>query len=599
MFYGFIAIFALTTLACTAHIDSSGQTTDPAGSPRPSNEGTLGGGEKAPGGGPSGAVAGPLGMMPPGTGPGGGPAVVAGSGPIPAGPLEDRPGPRPLRRLSRDELNNTLRDLLGDTSSPANVLPADSHSEDGFEDAGPVATIDVEYLLQMADRAGRTAATKVATLVACDPVMMGEQVCAQRFVTRFGRRAFRRPLADSEVTALVGYFSEVKTTLKAPFAEAVRMVIEAILVSPNFLYHWELGAGPARTEGDLVRLSPHETAARLSYFLWRSMPDDALFASVDAGKLTTPADVEREALRMLKDTRARQMAVSFHVQWLGLDLLPQSPKDTKVFTGFGLPLANAMVEESADFAARTLLEGDGSFKSLLLSTSASVGSTVDGPLAKLYGLQAGATGTVTLDPAQRAGLLTRAAFLAVKAAPSASHPVKRGHKVYTGLLCGAVPPPPEMVTTPKAPPANVSTRESFAAHSANACAAGCHALFDSLGFAFENYDAFGRYRVMDGGKTVDATGALRTPSDGTPQPFANAVELMNLLAVAPDARACMVRQWMRFALGRLEVPGDDASWAGIVKGFNMGDGDQRAALVALSRSRSFLYRSPSAGEVVQ
>ncbi len=581
MRFSFIALLVASGLACSGAIgpSASGEDSQAGAGPGPAAPGTPRAGENNT-------------VGTPGTGPAA-PGVRGNPGALPDVVL-DKPGPRPLRRLTRDEINNTLRDLLGDSTSPADVLPAESRGENGFSDAGVVSTNDVGYLLQMAERAGRGAAGKLAAIVDCDPVAIGEQACVQRFVTKFGRRAFRRPLADREVMSLVGYFGEVKTALKMPFLDSVRVVLEAMLLSPSFLYQSELGAGPARMEGDLIRLSQHETASRLSYFLWRSMPDDVLFAAADAGTLTTPADIERESLRMLKDPRARQMISAFHVQWLGIDLLSSSPKDPKAFPEFGPVLARAMVDETAAFAVRSLFEGDGTFKSLLVSNAA----TVDAPLAKLYGMVPGSTGAVMLDPAQRAGLLTRAAFLSVKASPVASHPVKRGHKIYTGLLCGSVPPPPDMVAAPVAPPPGVSTRESFAAHAQNACAAGCHSLFDPLGFAFENYDALGKYRTMDGGKPVDATGVFRSPS-GNVQPFRDAVELMKILAAAPEARACMLRQWLRFGLGRVEVPGDEASLLGAIKGFAAGDGDERAAISALARSRTFLYRSPSPGEVVQ
>ncbi len=524
--------------------------------------------------------------------PGKGPTGAAGSGGTTA-PVLDQPGPRALRRLSRDELNNTLRDLLGDTSSPANPLPPDGRGDTGFTDTGSLSTVVVNYLLEMVERVGQTATAKLPGLIACDPVAMGDVACAKGFIERFGRRAYRRPLDSAEVTDLVTYFTSVETTLKAPFTDAIRLVLEAMLLSPRFLYHWETSNAPAKADNGLIRLSPSETASRLSYFLWATMPDDALFAAVDNGRLTAAADVERETLRMLADGRARQAVAAFHSQWLGLDRLAQVPKDSKQFPMFTPALVTSMLAEVDDLVTHSVLDNAGSLKSLLLSPAA----TLDMPLAKVYGL--GTAGAVALDATQRAGLFTRAAFLTVNASPIASHPVKRGVSIYRGLLCGNLPPPPEVVVPPQAPPPGVSTREQYAAHGQNACASGCHALFDGLGFAFEHYDAIGRFRAEDGGKPVDATGTVRPPSGGPPLAFQDAIQMMGLLAAAADTRDCVARQWTRFALGRREVDGDAASLAGAIGGFKTGDGDVRGLIVALAKSRSFLYRSPSSEEVVR
>ncbi len=571
-----IAVIVGSALGCTGTIQSPGDMGGvPEGNSPPVN------GPRAGGAGTTGA-----GGTPGGTGPG----AVTGPG---GAPVLDQPGPRPLRRLSRDELNNTLRDLLGDTTSPANPLPADSRGETGFIDTGSLSTVEVNYLLEMVERVAQTAGAKLTGLVACDPAAMGQAVCAQKFIENFGRRAFRRPLDPGEVTELVMHFTTVTTMPKVAFADGIRMVMQAMLLSPRFLYHWEVGGDPAKVQNGLIPLSASETASRLSYFLWATMPDDALFTAVDTGKLTTPADVERETRRMLADPRARQSLAAFHTQWLGLDQLGQVSKDTKLFPMFNSALVISMMNEVSDFTSHAILDDGGSLKSLLSSPS----TTVDLPLAKVYGMAA--AGPATLDGTQRAGLFTRAAFLAVNASPIASHPVKRGVRIYRGLLCGNLPPPPEVVVPPAAPPPGVSTREQYAMHGQNACAQGCHSLFDGLGFAFEHYDAIGRYRADDGGKPVDASGAVKPPSGGAALPFQDAIQMMGLLATAPDTRDCVSRQWMRFALGRREVDGDGASLAGALGGFKVGDGDIRGLIVALAKSHSFLNRSPSTGEVVR
>src|SRR6185295_7603896 len=162
-----------------------------------------------------------------------------------------------------------------------------------------------------------------------------------------------------------------------------------------------------------------------------------------------------------------------------------------------------------------------------------------------------------LDPTRRSGILTQASFLAAHGTANESHPVKRGKTLADRVLCVEVPPPPDNVPDPQPPAPNLSTRERFAEHGKNACATACHSVFDPLGFAFEGYDAIGGFRTTDGGKPVNATGALSL--GGQMRPFKDAIEMVALLSQADEVRECMGRQWLRYALRRREVQGDAAS----------------------------------------
>jgi hypothetical protein len=241
-------------------------------------------------------------------------------------------------------------------------------------------------------------------------------------------------------------------------------------------------------------------------------------------------------------------------------------------------------------------DGDGALETLLTAPY----SFLDGNTSKIY-QEGGATGStltrVNLDPKRRAGLFTQPAFLAAHATAGGSHPVKRGVQVLEKLLCAELPVPPAVIPEPKPPAPNLSTRERFEVHGSNACAVACHALIDPLGFAFENYDGIGTYRINDGGKPVNAAGTAMI--DEKEMNFGNAVELMQILSKSDEVRSCMTNQFFRYALKRKEVDGDAASLAFTRAAFARSGFDLREALVAATKTKSFFFRKPSTGEVLQ
>jgi len=372
------------------------------------------------------------------------------------------------------------------------------------------------------------------------------------------------------------------------------VVIEAVLQAPAFLYHLEATSDPAVREGAVVRLGPYEMASRLSYFLWGSMPDGELFTAAAAGQLDTDAAVETQARRMLGDARARTTLSAFFEGWLERDQLKDKDKDPKVYPEYNDALRAAMLAETHAFAENVVFDGDGHWTTLLGATY----SFLNQPLGKLYGMAA-VTGTsfqrTDLPAGQRAGFLTQASFLSLTGAADGSHPVRRGKAVFQKLLCGELPPPPANVPPAKPPTPGVSTRERFVEHDSNECARVCHGAMDPIGFGFENYDGIGKYRTMDAGKNVDATGSLDL--DGATRSFANALELANLLAGSDEVRRCFATQWARFALARNEAEADRASVEAVQAAFGASATD-RDLIVATTKMRSFRYRSPSPGEVL-
>jgi hypothetical protein len=327
------------------------------------------------------------------------------------------------------------------------------------------------------------------------------------------------------------------------------------------------------------------------------MPDDALFAAADTNKLAAATDLEAQARRMLAMPKAKEVVQTFHAQWLrdGMTAAAETglTKDPAVFPAFDANLAASIFDETRRFVDHVIWEGDGSLRTLLTSSE----TYVNGPLADLYGiprasLPAGSAMTlVKLDPSQRAGILTHASFLAARAHANIGSPVLRGKFVLDQLLCSPpAPPPPGVDVTPPKPSqtgAPTTTRGLYAAHASGACK-GCHDSLDGVGFGFENYDAIGRYRTVENGVPVDATGTLTQSSDRTP--YDGAIALSKLLADSRDVRECMTRQWFRFGFGRQETTDDIGTLQEAFGGFT-GSSDKIVELVvSLVKTRAFASR---------
>jgi hypothetical protein len=558
------------SLACTGKIESGGADTGSSGS-----SGSTGGGTSGAAG--SGATTGV------GTG-------TAGTTPIDP----NAAGPMPMLRLTNREYNNTVRDLLGDTTQPANQFASDRDPTFDFRRAGDVAVQDATLLRTAAEGLAMAAAPNIVMgkLLPCDPTA-GEPACAAKFIASFGLQAFRRPVAADETTRLTTLYTTARTTLGLSFTDAIGVLIEAMLQSPQFLYHWELAANDPLTHvGSVIQLGPYQIAARLSYFVWGSMPDAALLAAAAAGQLNTSAGVLTQARRLLADPRAKDTVSSFFSDWIALDGLAARTKDTTVYTSYTPAVTQAMLDETSAFVQNVAFGGDGRLATFLGAPY----SYLEGALSTEYGVQAtGTTPTKTaLDPTQRAGFLTQGSFLALMGDADGSNPVRRGKFVYTKLECYPMPPPPANVPPPAPPSAGGTTRQRFEVHDKNACAATCHGFMDPIGFGFENYDGIGQWRTMDNGLPVDATGSITL--DGTPQTFNDAVGLTALLAKSPEVRNCFSSEWARYALSRPDTAADGVSVQAVNTAFASDTASLQDLIAAVATMRSFSYRSLSPGE---
>jgi hypothetical protein len=504
----------------------------------------------------------------------------------------DAIAPSPVRRLSRSEYTNTLRDLFPGIDVGQPELTPDPALL-GFENRASnlFATEDnVAQFQKAAVAVAGKAVGAIAQLLPC--ASTGDAACASKFLDDFGSRAFRRPLTSTEKARWQAFFDKQKADID--FKSAVQLTVEAMLQAPQFLYRADFGDGSS--QAGRVRPTDWEMASRLSYLLWGSMPDAALFAAAHDSKLHDDASIAAAAERMVKDGKARGQLVDFYRQWLDYDHITavyqrEGDKDPARYAAYTPDLRAAMREESDRFTGYVMTESTGTLKELLTSRE----TFVNAPLADLYGVAKPASGwqKATL-PANRAGLLTQGSFLASHAHKVAGSPPLRAAFVMQRLLClpRQAPPADANTTEPvsKTGDAPMTNRQLFEqrVNEQTKCQA-CHKTMDPIGFPFESFDAIGRYREMDNGLPVDPSGALSfTDVDGK---VANATELVGKLGDSRNARACMTSRWLEFAIGQTLDDGvDDCRAQRLTDALDAAKGDVRALLLALVKSPDFLYR---------
>jgi hypothetical protein len=501
------------------------------------------------------------------------PSVCARANPV--------PGPQAIRRLNNREFDATIRDLLGDTSDPARefVRPNLVAGFDTGADGLRVSPLLLEQIHDAAVRLADTAAANPSKVVPC--ASAGSVACADQFIRDFGARAFRRPLAPEDVARYRRVFDTGKA--ERDFAEGLKWVVQAMLESPSFLYRIEQGM-PGEVSPGVTRPTHHEMAARLSYFLWGTMPDDELFKAAEAGKLGTAEDVAREARRLLASPRAATTRGAFFALWLGLDRLADVNKDPKAFPSFSEAVPPLWRAEMLAFTEAVAGAPEGTLAELLTAPY----TYANGPLAKLYGLtqpRAASFERVALDPRQRAGLLTQSGLMGMLAHDIETSPIERGVFMLEKVLCQEIAsPPPGLDVTPPMPDPRLSLRQRLDVLTGPAACAACHKVINALGYGFENYDAIGAYRSKEpNGAAIDARGA-----------FDGAVALAQRLAQSRTVRECFARSWFRYANGRPENSGDACAIRMMVDELARSGDKVQALVLATTQSDPFLFR-PSAG----
>jgi hypothetical protein len=464
---------------------------------------------------------------------------------------ELKPGRRMVRRLSHQEYQNTVRDLMGVEidASASFVADAVEYGFDNHPERLNVSSLLVDQYRELSETIGEAA--PLDDLLPCS-IAEGDISCAHQFITTFGGRAYRRPLSHDEVDQYLTLYRLVVS--QECFEQGVRWVIIAMLQSPHFLYRSELGW---RQEGggDTFKLTSYELASEISYLLWQTMPDDELFEMAASGELLDPAVMEDQVQRLLNDPRSALTAQYFFFKWLQLDRLMQVVRDSEIYAALYFEIREAMLKESQLFID-DLWRADEPLSALFLSTH----SWVNDDLATYYGVSTGDPHPsvpgfyrAQVTPTRPAGILTHGSFLTTHASPTSSSPIHRGVIVRERILCNHLDPPPEgLDIMPPVFDPNQTTRERFAAHTEEEICASCHRLIDPIGFGFESYDGIGRFRELEGSFPVDSSGAVIRESDGSALPFDGMGELADLLAQDDEVSACYSRQWLRFSVGESE-----------------------------------------------
>jgi hypothetical protein len=486
----------------------------------------------------------------------------------------------PLARLTRREYARSVKDLLGVDFPVANLQPDGIVGLFFANVSAPVSEAQVDEYRLAAEQLAEAATMDAAALAGCDP-NLGE-ACARSFLERFGQRAFRRPLSAEEVDGYLAIFRVGSG--RGGFRGGIRLLVTGLLQSPSFLYRVE--PSPRAATGP-VKLSGFELAARLSYLITASTPDAALLDAAASGGLDSDAGLMAEAERLLASPAATSALGAFHGEWLKVSGLADVEKAADLFPTWNDELKRALSAETEHFVSYVLGQGDGRFTTLLTAPY----SVIDPILAELYGVAApAAAGRVDFDPAQRSGLLTQGAFLAVKAHDQQSSPVRRGIGLLQSVACINMPPPPPalMVQAPKVD-ASATTRERFAAHSNDPTCAACHRKIDPPGFAFESYDAVGRFRSSEANKPIDTAVTLVNVAPDIDGSYPNARAMLEHLAASKTAGDCYALQWFRYALKREPVTRDACTLKRALDAFQTSQGGVKDLVRALASADAFRY----------
>lgn len=493
------------------------------------------------------------------------------------------PGPAPIRRLSNAEYANTVRDLLGETQAPVNDFEIEPVVHGFFNNAYTQAVSQLQATKYMDAAELIASRVDVSKLWPCTPTASNIAACSKQLVEQLGSRAFRRPLNTDEVTRYLTVF-QAGTANGGDFTNGARVLVRGLLQSPYFLYRPELPN--EGTAGQVVRIGSYEMASRLSYLYWLSMPDAALFDAAAQGKLSSPADIEAQARRLLADPKAKAMVSEFFAELLKLRRFDDVKKSAALVPNFDA-MRPLLKQELEQFVTHTFWE-QGTPSALLSSTTTYANKT----LAGYYGIS-GPTGDVfvaTPVGTGRAGLLTTGAFLSMSGSEELTSPTQRGKFIRENVLCTEMPePPPDVNGFKGAVDPTATTRERYSQHVSDAACAGCHTLMDPLGFGLEGFDAAGRRRTTENGKPVNASGSITGLAQG-PVAFVDGFDMANKLGSAPEASACFGRHWAHFAFGRSATPAEACSLQSLDRRFAASGYDMRELLVLLTQTDAFQYQ---------
>jgi hypothetical protein len=486
------------------------------------------------------------------------------------------------RRLSRTELSNVVRDVLGDdTGAPAKFLSEDQYRP--FDNDYTVQSASRALIESLEATADDIAARAVlpenrTKLVPCQPTGPSDAACLRATIERVGLKLYRRPLSEEQIQAyltLQSFATEVTPGTTHDFYTAVNLVLRSMLQDPEVLYRIELGKPTG--EPGIFALDDYEIASRLSFLLWGSGPDDALLEQAEAGKLQDSGSRDEAAARLLDDKRARTQLERFHSMWLGYRAIPGSAE-----------LLTAFSQETNHLIEKVVFDQPSSYLDLFTSHQ----TYVSGPLAAQYGLTApsGGQGWVSYADDKRAGILSHGSVLAAFSKFSDTSPTQRGIFVQTRLLCNKVAPPPANVNVDQ-PPGDgdkVCKIDRYDEHRKLASCKACHEQLDPIGYGLESYDIGGRYRTHD-----DAHADCLLPDSGKLPglgEFSGPGQLARLLVESGKLESCFVQHLLSFATGRELRPEEQASKDALLADFKSDGYDLKRLLAGYVSSERFALR---------
>lgn len=493
-----------------------------------------------------------------------------------------------LRILLGRQYVASINDLLGPQAAQVASVRADV-TLNGFEAIGAtqlaLSSQDIDVYEQSA---GAVAAMALATPGAIDPYLgctpqePGDAECMRSFVDEFGSLAWRRPLDEAEL----GRWTNVGLSAALDFGvfeKGLEFVIAGMLQSPNFIYQVEIGE-PDLDDPTLRRLTGHEIATRMSFFLLDTTPSRELLDAAAEGELDTPDGVRAWAEAMVLDPRARFAFDNFFEEVLYLRKLDETAKDPGTFPGWTPYLAESMRVETIALVDDVIWIEDGDYRDILTTDY----TFVNEAMAEHYGITyPGGTGFQKVAvPAgeKRGGIFGHASLLSVLAHVSSTSPTLRGKFVQERMMCTSIPPPPPGVVTDLPSGAEYKTmRDRLAAHQEEDLCASCHLIMDPPGLGLENYDGVGRFRTIENGVTID------TMSDLDGEPFDGAAQLGAVLRDRPRFSLCTILNLYRHATGHVELPGEFERLVAVDDSFIDAEYRFKSALVELVASKAFRF----------
>ncbi len=486
--------------------------------------------------------------------------------------------PARIRRLTNAEYNVSVKELLGTDVNAAAAFPPDArqygYTVNEAQRVDPLLALELDTI---ATELAAEARPRFNALAPCSNPGQDAQTCAASFIQSFGSKAYRRALTEDDSASLLTLYQAGAEG--ASYEDGIELVIRGLLQSPGFLYITELGEG---SSGETVTLTAHETASELAYVFRGGPPDQELLDAAANGSLLTPEGREAQVRRLFQTPEGRARAIQIVREWIGIDRILQTGKDTTFYPDFTDALRTGYWNETDAFV-RGILDSSGGKVSDLLGSTMNVAQA---PVSDLYQKQGG--------PARR-GLLNQGAFLSVFAHANESAPVMRGVTVLRKVACFQVPSPTALTVqiVPPLPDPQKTTRERYAIHSTDEQCAQCHFLIDPIGFSFEGFDGIGAFRTTENNPPIPVDSEVEidvsVDFDGK---YADSNELAARLAESETVRDCFGTQVFRSLVGEGQnSSGYERSFAQIVSGLPPESrGTLIELMVAFARSPLFVER---------